>query len=343
MNLTSNKYTVLIVDDTTNNLYLTASLLEDIYNVKVANNGNKGLRIATSSPYPDIILLDIMMPEMDGYEVCRQLKLNQATRGIPVIFLTAITDGENEHEGLKLGAVDYITKPINPDILRVRVRTHLALYNQARILEQQVAERTADLERNRRQIIIRLGRAAEFKDNETGNHVIRMSNYVRLIAQTAGMDEKFIELLYNASPMHDIGKIGIPDRILQKPGKLDASEWEIMRRHPIIGAEIIGHHEDDLLQLAYTVALAHHEKWDGTGYPYQLKAEEIPLAARIVAIADVFDALTSTRPYKEAWPIDLAVRTIEEGSGQYFDPEFIEPFKTALPEILLIKEKYIDL
>ena len=333
---------ILVIDDTPNNLYLVASLLEDTYHIKVANHGVKGLRIATSHPQPDLILMDVMMPEMDGYEVCRQLKTNPMTRRIPVIFLTAINQAEDEYKGLELGAVDYITKPINAALLRARISTHLALYDHTRILEQQVAERTADLEESRRQILLRLGRASDFRDNETGNHIIRMSHYTRLIAQAAGMDAKFIDLLYNAAPMHDIGKIGIPDSILLKPGKLNPHELELMRRHTIIGAEIIGHHTDDLLQMARTVALAHHERWDGSGYPHHLKGEEIPLAARIAAIADVFDALTSNRPYKEAWPVALAVQNIEDGSGQQFEPQWIEPFRAALPEILLIKEQYTD-
>ncbi len=336
------KYIILIIDDTPNNLYLVASLLEDTYHIKVANHGTKGLRIATSDPPPDLILLDVMMPEIDGYEVCRQLKANPATHNIPVIFLTAINEADDEHRGLALGAVDYITKPINPALLRARIGTHLSLYNHTRILEQQVATRTADLEESRRQILLRLGRASDFRDNETGNHIIRMSNYSRLIAQKAGIDDHFIELLFTAAPMHDIGKIGIPDSILLKPGKLNPDELAIMRKHASIGAEIIGEHEDELLQMARTVALAHHEKWDGSGYPHRLKGEEIPLAARIVAIADVFDALTSNRPYKEAWPIDLTIRTIMEGFGNHFDPQWIQPFKSALPEILLIREKYLD-
>jgi len=334
------KDTILVVDDTMNNLYLVASLLEDCYRIKVANSGQKGLRIASSASPPDLILLDIMMPEMDGYEVCQQLKANPATRDIPVIFLTAMNDAEDEQKGLELGAIDYITKPINAALLRTRIKTHLVLYHHAQILEQRVAERTADLEKTRRQIILRLSRAAEFRDNETGHHVIRMSYYVRLIAQAAGLDEKFVDLLYNAAPMHDVGKIGIPDAILLKPGPLNPAEWDIMRKHPAMGAEIIGHHEDDLLQMAHSVAIAHHEKWDGSGYPNQRKGEEIPLAARIAAIADIFDALTSDRPYKKASSIDDAVRAIEEGSGQHFDPQLIAPFKAALPEMLRIKKEY---
>ncbi len=333
---------ILIIDDTTDNLFLAASILKDIYAVRVANSGHRGLQLANTTPLPDLILLDIMMPLMDGYEVCRQLKANPTTREIPVVFLTAISDGDNEYKWFELGAVDYITKPIHPSVLQARVRTQLTLYHNRRILEQQVAERTSDLEQSRRQVIIRLGRAAEFKDNETGNHVIRMSQYVRLIAQAKGMDERFIELLCSASPMHDIGKIGIPDSILRKPGKLEPDELKIMREHPVIGAEIIGHHKDELLQMAHIVAIAHHEKWDGSGYPYHIKGEEIPLAARIVAIADVFDALTSVRPYKAAWPVERAVRTILDDAGKHFDPNWMKPFQDALPEMLLIQEKYSD-
>lgn len=334
------KFTVLIVDDTKDNLYLAASALEDSYKIKVANHGHKCLRIATSTEPPDLILLDIMMPEIDGYEVCKKLKANPITHDIPIIFFTAANSTEDEQKGLDLGAVDYITKPINPAILRTRVKTHLALYNQTRILENKVAERTAELENNRRQIILSLGRAAEFRDNDTGNHIIRMSNYTRLIAQAGALDKKFIDLLYNAAPMHDVGKIGIPDSILLKSGPLDPTEWEMMRQHPIIGAEIIGQHNDDLLQIARTVALAHHEKWDGSGYPYHLKGEEIPLAARIVTIADVFDALTTDRPYKKAWPINDAIATINDAAQQYFDPQWIIHFNSALPKILLIKQQY---
>ncbi|CAK0766004.1 putative cyclic di-GMP phosphodiesterase VC_1348 [Gammaproteobacteria bacterium] len=351
---------ILIVDDDPNNITTMAGVLPDDYQLIVATNGLEALE-TISSEQPDLVLLDVTMPGMDGYEVCRQLKENPVTCEIPVIFLTALNEAEDEQKGLELGAVDYMIKPVNPAILRTRVKTHLALYyqtqtleqqtkileqqtraleQQTRTLEQQVAERTTDLVETRRQIILRLSRAAEYRDNDTGNHVIRMSHYARLIAQAGGQDEKFVELLYNAAPMHDVGKIGIPDNILLKPGKLDSAEWTTMCQHPAIGAKIIGQHQDDLLQMAYVVALAHHEKWDGSGYPNQLKGEEIPLAARIVAISDVFDALTSDRPYKKAWSIEDAVRVIEEGSGQHFDPHWIPPFRAALPEIVRIKEEF---
>ncbi len=336
------KETILVVDDIPENIELLTEVLDPLYRTKVATSGEKALKIAFSDSPPDLILLDIMMPGMSGYDVCKSLKANPDRRGIPVIFVTAMNEVEDERKGLELGAVDYITKPISPSIVLARVKTHLALYDQTRELERMVDMRTAELERTRRQIIRRLGRAAEFKDNETGNHVIRMSHYSRLIAQAAGMGEESVDILFSAAPMHDVGKIGIPDSVLLKPAKLDDGEWEIMRKHPQMGAEIIGNHADDLLLTARVVALSHHEKWDGSGYPNGLRGEAIPLAGRIVAIADVFDALTSERPYKKAWPVDEAVRLIEEGAGSHFDPDLIEPFKQVLPEILRIKEKYAE-
>ena len=205
-----------------------------------------------------------------------------------------------------------------------------------------MALRTAELAKTRHQIIRRLGRAAEYKDNETGNHVIRMSHYSRLIAQAAGLSAANVDLLFYAAPMHDVGKIGIPDRIMLKPGKLDEEEWGVMREHPDMGAEIIGDHEDELLQAARSVALTHHEKWDGTGYPKGLKGEEIPIFGRIVAIADVFDALTSERPYKKAWSVEAALEMIDEGVGKHFDPDLMPALKAALPEMLEIKAQYAE-
>jgi putative two-component system response regulator len=283
-----------------------------------------------------------MMPGIDGYEVCRRLKTNITTRKIPVIFLTAKSEVEDEAKGLELGAVDYITKPISLPIVQARVKTHLALYDQNRTLEEKVIQRTVELNDTRLEIIRRLGRAAEYKDNETGLHVIRMSHYSRLIALTSGMSEIEADLLLNASPMHDIGKIGIPDRILLKPGKLNDEEWKIMRQHPAFGAEIIGKHNSELLKEARVVARTHHEKWNGKGYPAGIKEEEIPASGRIVAIADVFDALTSKRPYKQPWPVEKAVDLIKEESGQHFDPKLVPAFLEAIPEILKIKEQYAE-
>lgn len=336
------RQTILVVDDTPENIDVLTEVLAPSYQTKVATNGEKALRILAGEHKPDLILLDIMMPGISGYEVCQRLKRNSDTRGIPIIFVTAMGEMEDEKKGLELGAVDYITKPISPAIVLARVRTHLALYDQTRELEQMVAQRTAELQTTRLQIIRRLGRAAEFKDNETGNHVIRMSHYARLTALALGMQEARADLLFHAAPMHDVGKIGIPDNILLKPGKLDAQEWEVMRQHPQMGADIIGQHKDALLEAAYSVALTHHEKWDGSGYPHGLRGEEIPLFGRIVAIADVFDALTTARPYKSAWSVEEALSHIQASAGQHFDPGLMAAFNTALPQILTIRARYAE-
>ncbi len=337
------KQTILVVDDTPENIDVLSGVLRGDFKVKAALNGERALKIAFAEDKPDMILLDIMMPEMDGYEVCRRLKADPATSGIPVIFITAKNQEEDEKEGLELGAVDYITKPINPSIVKARINTHLALYDQNRELERRVKERTVELDETRLEIIRRLGRAAEFKDNETGLHVIRMSHFTRLIAQAYGGNEQWVELIFNAAPMHDIGKIGIPDRILRKPGKLDAEEWEVMKTHTLMGAEIIGDHPSPLLQLSSTIAVTHHEKWDGSGYPYGLAEEDIALEGRIVAIADVFDALTSQRPYKKAWSVEDAVQLIDRESGSHFDPSLVSLFHEVLPEVVQIKEKYAEM
>ncbi|MBI5186223.1 MAG: two-component system response regulator [Nitrospinae bacterium] len=336
------KQTVLVVDDTPENIDILTETLDPSYRTRIATNGEKALKMAFSNTPPDLILLDIMMPGMNGYDVCKKLKESQSTHGIPVIFITAMNEVADEKKGLELGAVDYITKPISPAIVLARVKTHLALYDQTRHLESMVEQRTAELEKTRHQIIHRLGRASEFKDNETGNHVIRMSHYSRLIAQAFGLGEEPVDILFNAAPMHDVGKIGIPDKVLLKPGKLDNAELESIRKHPEMGAEIIGDHHDILLRTARTLALTHHEKWDGSGYPNKLKGEEIPLFGRIVAIADVFDALTSERPYKKAWPVKEAAHELEKSAGTNFDPGLIGPFKAVLPEIIKIIERYAD-
>ncbi len=287
-----------------------------------------------------MILLDIMMPDMDGYEVCRRLKENPVTSNIPIIFVTAKSQEKDEEVGLDLGAVDYITKPVSPPIVLARVKTQLALYDQNRVLEEKVRERTEELEKTRLEIIRRLGRAAEFKDNETGLHVIRMSHYANLIARALGHDTEWSELVFQAAPMHDIGKIGIPDKVLLKPGRLDDEEWALMHKHPAFGAEIIGRHSSPLLDMSRVIAISHHEKWDGSGYPKGLKGEEIPLAGRVIAIADVFDALTTERPYKKAWTVEDAVNLIDENAGSHFDPALVPLFHDVLPEILKIKEQY---
>jgi putative two-component system response regulator len=328
--------TILVVDDTPGNIDILRGILSPAHRVKVASNGARALEIAAQEDGPDLILLDIMMPGMDGYEVIRRLKADPATRHIPVLFITAKEAPEDEQRGFDLGCVDYITKPISAPRVRARVRTHLALHNQQRALEGLVLDRTRELQETRLEIIQRLGRAAEYRDNETGMHVIRMSHASHILAQELGRSAVEAELLLHAAPMHDIGKIGIPDRVLLKPGKLDAEEWALMRQHPEIGHHIIGGHASSLLSMAAEVALTHHEKWDGSGYPRGLRGESIPIWGRIVAVADVFDALTSVRPYKPAWPVEAAVAELIRGSGSHFEPAVVQAFLARLTDILAV-------
>jgi len=334
--------TILVVDDTPRNIDILQEILSPRYRVKVATSGARALAIAAQADAPDLILLDIMMPGMDGYEVIARLKADPATRGIPVLFVTAKETPEDEQRGFDLGCVDYITKPISAPRVLARIRTHLDLRDQNRVLEGKVAERTRELEETRLSIIQRLGRAAEYRDNETGMHVIRMSHASRITALELGLPEAQADLLLQAAPMHDIGKIGIPDRVLLKPGKLDAEEWAIMRRHPEIGHGIIGTHASPLLRLAAEVALTHHERWDGTGYPHGLAGEAIPVAGRIVAVADVFDALTSVRPYKPAWPVADSVAVLEQGAGSHFDSRAVAAFLARLPDVLAVNAAFGD-
>lgn len=333
--------TILVVDDTPENIDVLVGILGEDYQVRAARGGEQALKLVHKAP-PDLILLDIMMPDIDGFEVCRRLKEDFTTRHIPIIFVTAKIEMKDELAGLDLGAVDYITKPVSPPIVRARVRTHLALYDQNRELERQVRARTAELHDTRLKVIQRLGRAAEYKDNETGTHVIRMSHYSKILGLAAGMSEAEADTLMNAAPMHDIGKIGIPDHILRKRGRLDDDEWQVMRTHPDIGGEIIGDDGSELLTMARIIALTHHEKWNGGGYPRGLRGEAIPRVSRIVAIADVFDALTSPRPYKRAWSIEDAVAMLQEGAGVHFDPQLVKLFIEHLPEVLEIKERFAE-
>ncbi|MFT4925103.1 MAG: putative two-component system response regulator [Phenylobacterium sp.] len=339
MNQTTVKATILVVDDTPANIDVLRGILKPLYHVKVATNGERALKIVNTSPPPDMILLDVMMPGMDGYQVCEQLKANIDSKKIPVIFVTAKTEETDEERGFSAGGVDYITKPVSPTLVLARVATHIELFNQATMLTRLVDERTKELHETRQQVIQRLGRAAEYKDNETGLHVIRMSHYSKIIARGLGMSEDFCQLLLNAAPMHDIGKIGIPDAILLKPGKLDKQEWQVMQTHPTMGARIIGEQSSELLKMAHQVALTHHEKFNGQGYPNQLMGKDIPIAARIVAVADVFDALTTARPYKTAWSIEDSLDFIKQQSGQHFDPDIVAVFLQCMPDILEIKRQ----
>ena len=335
------KATVLIVDDTPENIDILVGILSDDYKIKVAIDGPRALALVAKSR-PDLILLDVMMPGMNGYEVCKLLKQDPLTSHIPVIFVTALSEVADETQGFALGAVDYITKPVSAAVVKARVKTHLALYDQKRLLEQQVKIRTQELEATRFEIIRRLGRAAEYKDNETGLHVVRMSHYARLLAIKLGLPDTFCDLIFNAAPMHDIGKIGTPDAVLKKPGKLNAEEWAIMQQHAVIGAEIIGEHDDPLLKMARRIALTHHEKWDGSGYPYSLAGEDIPLEGRIGAIADVFDALTSQRPYKPAWTIEATMELLESEAGKHFDPKLVAEFKQILLQVVEIRDTHLE-
>ncbi len=341
------KPTVLVVDDTALNLQVATGILRERHTALAATDGQKALDIVAKRPDIQLILLDIMMPGMDGYEVCRHLKADPVTARIPVIFLTALNSTEDERKGFEAGAVDFINKPFQPETLLARVRTHLALYAQERHLDGLVRERTAaleaktvELESTRLQVIRQLGRAAEFKDDDTGTHVIRMSHYSRLLAEAAGLSSDRVDLIYKASPMHDIGKLGIADSILKKPGKLTDEEFAAMQKHPAIGAGIIGRQGSELLEVARVVALTHHEKWNGRGYPRGKVGEDIPIEGRIVAIADVFDALTSTRPYKPAWTIERTLEVMTKDAGTHFDPSLIPVFFERLPDILAVKQQY---
>ena len=336
------KATVLVVDDTPENIDILAASLQDNYVIKVALRGEQALAIARSSPKPDIILLDVMMPNMDGYEVCRRLKSDPLTASIPIIFVTAKHSIPDEEKGFELGAVDYISKPISPPSVKARVKTHLALYDQNRQLALKVQERTKALQESKLRIIHHLGRAVEYKDNETGAHVIRMSHITRLIAEQCVDDYDWIERIFQASPMHDVGKIGVSDSILLKPGRLNEAEWELMKKHTIYGAEILSQDSDPMLKMARSIALSHHEKWDGTGYPYGLKGEHIPLEGRIVALADVIDALLSKRPYKEPWSPEQTLEYLTEQSGKHFDPQLVALTLPIFGQIQEIRAQYPD-
>lgn len=326
----STKATLLLVDDEPVNLRVLKQLLASDYQLVFAKNGDEAIKLATTSR-PNLILLDVMMPGLTGFEVCRLLKEKERTKSIPIIFVTALSDEVDETEGFDAGAVDYITKPISPAVVKARVRTHLNLVRSDALLE------------SRLQVVQRLGRAAEYKDNETGMHVMRMSHYAKELALAYGLSEAQAEILLHAAPMHDLGKIGIADSIMLKPGKLTDEEFATMKHHPEIGAEIIGDCGDSLLlQVAKSVSLTHHEKWDGTGYPRGLAGEDIPIEGRICAIADVFDALTSKRPYKEAWTIDETVDFLKSQKGKHFEPKLVDLMIEILPKVLEIRAAFKD-
>lgn len=350
MNTNFLKAKILIIDDEQGNI----SLLEDV----LENEGYSDFHSTQDSRKaldmykeirPDLVLLDLNMPYLDGFQVMEQLKEIEKNSYAPVLVLTAQSDRNTRLRALAAGARDYIEKPFDITEVNQRISNMLEirlLHNQVRdqniILEEKVKIRTSELENTRQEAILRLGRAAEYRDNETGMHVIRMSRLSAKLAQEISLPPEECQLILQASPMHDVGKIGIPDEILLKPAKLNDEEWVIMKKHPEIGAEILSGSHSKVMQMAESIAMTHQERWDGSGYPRQLKGEEIPLAGRIVAICDVFDALTSKRYYKEAFSIEKSMEIIEEGSGKDFEPLLVSAFKKALPKMIRIVQELPD-
>ena len=358
------KPTILVVDDTPDNLSLMSGLLKDLYKVKIANNGERALKVALTGTPPDIILLDIMMPVMDGYETCRRLKAAPETRDIPVIFLTAKAEIEDEMKGFELGAVDYITKPISPPVVMARVQTHLQLKrmrdylkDQNDFLEAEVRRRTQEVVAVQEVTILAMASLAETRDNDTGNHIRRTQFYVRALAEKLRHHSRFrsfldndktIDLIFKSAPLHDIGKVGIPDHILLKPGRFTEEEFEIMKTHCTKGRDSIMAAEQRLgfelpfLSFAKEIAYSHQEKWDGTGYPEGLSGDDIPISGRLMAIADVYDALICRRVYKEGMSHEKAVGIIAEGKGAHFDPDMVDAFVEIADEFRQIAKRYED-
>jgi putative two-component system response regulator len=313
------------------------------YQVLTAEDGATAIKLALGKPRPDLILLDVEMPGLSGFEVCKMLKANHETADIPVIFLTGKTERQAEVEGLQIGAVDYVTKPINSAVLKARARAQVALSNQRHELERLVRERTAQLENTRVQLIRRLARAMELHESAAvGNRVMRLAQYSKLLAQGCGANASVCEMMAVATPLHDVGKLGVPAEILRKTEKLSAPDWERVKRHPQLGAEIIGEHDDPLLKLARQIALTHHEHWDGSGYPQGLKGEAIPWPGRVVGLVDAFESMTTTQFYREAMPIDQAAVEIIKKAGTLYDPAIVAGFKKALPMMKKVREAYSD-
>ncbi|MES9903611.1 MAG: two-component system response regulator [Sedimenticola sp.] len=355
---------ILIVDDTPDNIAVLREILKDSYKIKIANNGVRALEMATAMPAPDLILLDIMMPEMDGYEVCQSLKANETTHEIPVVFLTAKAEVSDETKGLAMGAVDYITKPFSPPIVLERVKTQLTLKEardflkyQNEILEEKVQERTQKMAKLQDVAMVSMGALAETRDPETGNHIRRTQHYVKILAEKLKNHPRFasfltpenITLLFKTAPLHDIGKVGVPDHILLKPGKLTTEEFDEMKRHTTYGrdalaaAERVMQGEDDnFLIFAKEIAYSHHEKWDGSGYPEGLAGDDIPISARLMAVADVYDALISRHVYKPPFPHEKAVAIIQEGKDSHFDPDMADAFMETANDFYSVARQYVD-
>ena len=335
---------ILAVDDSTDMLALVEKALSDEYQVITASDPGSAIEKAFGEPRPDLILLDVEMPDIGGFEVCRALKDEPLTSGIPIVFLTGKSEAEAQIEGLQLGAADYISKGgTNAAVLKTRVALQLALAGRRAELERLVQERTEQLERTRTELIKRLARVLEVHESQAvGNRVMRLGYYAKLIAQAAGAKPEVAEMMQKAAPLHDIGKLGIPSEILRKREKLSVPDWERVKRHPQVGADIIGEYDDPLLRLARQLALTHHENYDGTGYPQALKGEAIPWGGRVMAIVDSFEAMTSTQFYRDPLPVDRAAAEIERGSGTRYDPKLVEAFKKALPVMQKVRETYAD-
>lgn len=325
-----NLKTILIVDDEPANLAVMEHILAGSYTLVVARDGAQARR-AIVKHRPSMVLLDVGLPDIDGYELCRQLIQLDPTQSVQVIFVTGYSDAAHEAAGFDAGGVDYIVKPVTPQIVRARVSAHLARVQ------------ISTLEQSYRAAILMLGYAGHYNDVDTGAHIWRMAAYARALAVACGYDDDSSARLELAAPMHDTGKLGVPQAILRKPGPLDAQEWDIMRTHPQVGFNILSKSHAPVFQLAAEVSLCHHERWDGSGYPAGLKGKEIPQSARIVALADVFDALSMKRPYKEPWPVEKIVAHLEAGSGAHFDPELVVLFTGILPRILAIQEHWDDI
>lgn len=357
------KQTILIVDDSADSIAMMNAMLKSIYRVKIAISREKAIQIAQESPPPDLILLDIMMPGMDGYETCRRLKENEKTSEIPVIFLTAKTDEFDEEMGLEIGAEDYITKPPCPATVKARIRGQLRLKSVRDFLKEKSAYLEAEVNRRTQEIaqiqdvtMIAMGSLAETRDNETGNHIRRTQNYIKMLAEKLSVNPKFkniltqemINRLYKSAPLHDIGKVGIPDNILKKPAKLSHDEFEIMKRHTVIGRDAILAAEKSVgaqtsfLSLAREIAWSHHEKWDGSGYPRGLSGDEIPLSGRLMAIPDVYDALISARVYKKAFSHEETVELIRTEGSSHFDPEIVNAFLEIADQFKEIAKTFRD-
>ncbi|MBY5920903.1 HD-GYP domain-containing protein [Ferrimonas balearica] len=332
--------TVLIVDDSPENLQLLAGILSPHFRVLIARNGREAL---SRLPHrPDLILMDIVMPDLDGYALCQQIKADADYCDIPVIFISVNGRPEDEVRGFECGAIDYIRKPFYGPAVMHRVRAQLAAQHRKLGLLQALKHEASQLQRSRLVMIEKLAKATAFKDEETGLHVLRVAHYAQLIAESYGCSAQWSKDLFHAAPLHDIGKIGIPDAILSKPGKLDAAEWEVMKTHTELGAQLLEGDDSDVMTLARAIARHHHERFDGAGYPSGLEGQAIPLEARIVAIADVFDALISTRPYKPSMPYDQAFGIIGDSAGTHLDPELVGHFLRQRAAMIAISQNYRD-